>query len=178
MLTTRIVNDSCVSSKPNCHVSETCEQCINSSNYPTPPILMEILFENQIVNQQLKFAAVGDGLELAALAGVTMGYCYKCELKSIDPKVSRGKNWSRQRIPLNGDDVILRKVAMRTSEKAIKNSRRFQHSETTNITRRRAENFHYEMKPAYQFANSVEEAHDPEFHTEINIISKRMYNRG
>ena len=30
----------------------------------------------------------------------------------------------------------------------------------------------------YQFANSLEEAQDPEFHTEINIITKRMYNRG
>ena len=82
---------------------------------------MEILFENHIVNQPFKFAAVGDGLELVALAGLTMGYCYKCELKSIDPKVRRGTNWSRQRIPLNGDDVILRKIANRTSEKAIKN---------------------------------------------------------
>ena len=130
------------------------------------------------MNQFLKFAAVGDGLELVALARVTTGHCYKCELRSIDPKISRGRNCSRQRIPLNGDDEIVRKISKRTSEKAFRNSSKLRHSETTNITQRRAENFHYERKLAYQFANSVEEVHDPEFHTEINIISKRMYNRG
>ena len=71
---------------------------------------MEILFENHKVNQVLKFAAVADCLELVALAGVTAGYCYKCELLSIDSKVSRGRNWSRQRIPLNGDDEIIIKI--------------------------------------------------------------------
>ena len=99
-------------------------------------------------------------------------------MKSIDSKVSRGLNFSRQRIPLNGDDIIVRQIAKRTSDKAIINSRNFQHSQTINITQRRADNFNYERKPVYQFANSVEEAQDPEFHTEINIITKRMYNRG
>ena len=55
---------------------------------------MEILFENQIVNLPIKFAACGDGLELVALAGVTTGYCYKCEMKSIDSKISRELNLS------------------------------------------------------------------------------------
>ena len=91
-------------------------------------------------------------------------------MKSIDS--------SSQQIPLNGHDIIVKKIAKRTSEKAIINARNFQHSQTTNITRRRAENFNYARKPVYQFANSVEEAQDPEFHTEINIISKRMYPRG
>ena len=108
----------------------------------------------------------------------TAGYCYKCELRSIDSKVSRGRKWSRQRIPLNGDDEIIKKIAKRTSEKAFRNSSKFKQSKTTNITQRRAEHFNYEEKPAYQFTNSVEEAHDPEFHKEICIISKRMYNRG
>ena len=93
-LTTTVVNDYCGSGKPNYHVSETCEHCINSTLEPTPPILMEILFENQTVNQFLKFAAFGDGLELVALAGVTTGYCYKCEMKSIDSKISRGLHLS------------------------------------------------------------------------------------
>ena len=139
---------------------------------------MEILFENQIVNLPIKFAAVGDGLELVAFAGVTTRYCYKCEMKIIASKISRVLNLSRQRIPLNGDDIIVKKIAKRTSEKAILNSSKFQHSQTTNITQRRAEHFNYERKPVYRFANSVEEVQDPEFHTEINIISKRMYNRG
>ena len=104
------MNDSYKSSNPNYHVSETCKHCINSPIEPTPPILMEILFENQKVNQVLKFEAVADGLELVALAGVTAGYCYKCELRSIDSKVSRGINISRQRNPLNGDDEITKKI--------------------------------------------------------------------
>ena len=172
------MNGSLENRKPNYHVSGTCEHCINSPNDPTPPILMEILFENQVVNLPIKFSAVGDGLELVALAGVTTGYCYNCEMKSIDSKVSRGLNFSRQRIPLNGDDIIVRQIAKRTSDEAIINSRNFQHSQTINITQRRADNFNYKRKPVYQFANSVEEAQDPEFHTEINIITKRMYNRG
>ena len=99
-------------------------------------------------------------------------------MRSIDPQISRGRNWIRQRIALNANDEILRKISKRTSEKAFRKSSEFRHCETTHITQRRAEIFHYERKPAYQFANSVEEAHDPESHTEMNIISKRMYNRG
>ena len=52
---TTIVNDSLENRKPNYHVSGTCEHCINSPNDPTPPILMEILFENQVVNLPIKF---------------------------------------------------------------------------------------------------------------------------
>ena len=62
---------------------------------------MEILFENELVNYPIKFEYIGDGLELVALAGVTTGYCYKCELTSIDPNISRGEKWSRQPILLN-----------------------------------------------------------------------------
>ena len=93
-------------------------------------------------------------------------------MKSIDSKISPEQNLSRQRIPLNGDDTIVRKIARRTSEKAVLNSSKFQHSQTTNITQRRADYFNYERKPVYRFANSVEEVQDPEFLTEINIISK------
>ena len=85
---------------------------------------------------------------------------------------------SRQRIPLDGDDTIVRKIARRTSEKAVLNSTKFPHSQTTKITQRIADYFNYERKPVYRFANSVEEVQDPEFLTEINIISKWTYNRG
>ena len=169
-----IVNDFLENSKPNYNVLWTREHCINSPSEPTPPILMEILFENQIVNLPIKFAAVGDGLELVAFAGVTTGYCYKCEMKIIASKISRVLNLSRQRIPLNGDDIIVKKIAKRTSEKAVLNSSKFQHSQTINITQRKADHFNYERKPVYRFANSVKEVQDPEYHTEINIISKQM----
>ena len=90
-------------------------------------------------------------------------------MKSIDSKISPEQNLSRQRIPLNGDDTIVRKIARRTSEKAVLNSSKFQHSQTTNITQRRADYFNYERKPVYRFANSVEEVQDPKFLTEIDI---------
>ena len=46
-------------------------------------------------------------------------------MKSIDSKISPEQNLSRQRIPLDGDDTIVRKIARRTSEKAVLNSSRF-----------------------------------------------------
>ena len=101
---------------------------MNSKNYPTPPILMEILFENELVNHPIKFEYIGDGLELVALAGVTTGNCYKCELTSIDPNISRGEKWSRQPISLNDEVRNFQTFEKRTPEKAVKYSKKFQQS--------------------------------------------------
>ena len=77
-------------SRPNFHVSEACKHCVNSLENPTPPILMEILYAGKQIDWPIKFVACGDGLELVALAGVTSGFCYKCEHKYIDPIFGRG----------------------------------------------------------------------------------------
>ena len=58
------------------------------------------IVRKEVVNQPIKFEYIGDGLELVALAGVTTGYCYKCELASIDPNVNRGEKRIYQPIPL------------------------------------------------------------------------------
>ena len=73
--------------EPNYHVSQFCKVCQASKEDATPPILTEILFENSSVELPIKFSSCGDGLELVELAGVTNGYCYKCELQIVDPKI-------------------------------------------------------------------------------------------
>ena len=90
----------------NYHVSEFCSICRASKNQETPPILAEILFENRTVEFPVKFSSCGDGLELVELAGVTKGYCYKCELKTIDSKFERGETFGRQPILLNGETSL------------------------------------------------------------------------
>ena len=94
-------------SRSNFHVSEACKHCVNSVENPTPPILMEILYAGKQVDWPIKFVAFGDGLELVALAGVTSGFCYKCELKYINPNFGRGQKCSRHEISFFGDSMEL-----------------------------------------------------------------------
>ena len=145
---------------------------------PTPPILMEILYAGKQVDWPIKFVACGDGLELVALAGVTSGFCYKCELKYINPSFGRGQKFSRHEISFFGETMELEKAEPRSLKKANKYSKIFHDSKTKNLTERRTENFNYEKKPVYQFSKSIEETIDPELHTVLNIASKRVYNRG
>ena len=79
---------------------------------------------------------------------------------------------------LVGEMPKLEKLRLRTLKRANKYSRSFKDSETKNITDRRRENFGYERAPTHQYAESIETAQDPEFHTRENIMTKRVYNRG
>ena len=162
----------------NYHVSEFCSICRASKNQQTPPILAEILFENRTVQFPVKFSVCGDGLELVELAGVTNGYCYKCELQSIDPKLERGQTFGTQPILSNGETLHKIKPRLRTLERANKFSKIFNQSETKNITKRRKESLQYERTPKYQYDKSLEEVDDPDFHTASNIATRRVYLRG
>ena len=126
----------------------------------------------------VKFTSCGDGAELVDIAGITKGYCYKCELQIIDPKHGRGRKFSRQPIPLIGETALPTKPEPRTVKKANIYSKRFIDSKTKNITQKRRENFQYEKRPVNQYKRSLQEVVDPEFHTALNIASKRVYNRG
>ena len=112
-------------SRPNFHVSEACEHCVNSAESPTPPILMEIVYAGKKVDWSVKFLACGDGLELIALAGVTSGFCYKCEHKYINPNFGRGLNFSRHEISFFGENMELEKPEARSLKKANKYSKHF-----------------------------------------------------
>ena len=106
--------------------------------------MAEILFENTTVEFPVKFSSCGDGLELVELAGVTKGYCYKCELKTIDSKFERGQPFGRQQFLLNGETSLPVKPRLRTLERANKLSKKFIQSETKNVTKRRKETSQYE----------------------------------
>ena len=162
----------------NYHVSQFCSVCLDSEEAVTPPILAEILFENQTVEFPILFTACGDGLELVELAGVTKGYCYKCELQNVDTKLGRGRRFSRQPIVLNGESAGLEKHRARTLKRANEYSKKYLESETKNLTKRRKENFQYERQPINQYSKSIEEVEDPEFHTALNIATQRIYLRG
>ena len=164
--------------EPNYHVSKFCEVCKSSVENETPPILAEILFENSKVNFPVKFTSCGDGAELVDLAGITKGYCYKCELLLVDSTNGRGRKFSRQPIPVVGETALPTKPKPRTLKKANIYSKRFTNSNTKNITQKRRENFQYEKRPVNQYKQSLQEVVDPEFHTALNIASKRVYNRG
>ena len=164
--------------KINFHVSHVCKECESSKEHETPPILMEIMYEGQSVNWKIEFNIVPDGAELVDLAGITKGLCYKCELPRLNPKIDRGRKFGRQHMKLVGEMTKLEKPRLRTLKRANKYSRSFKDSETKNITDRRRENFGYERAPTHQYAESIETAQDPEFHTRENIMTKRVYNRG
>jgi len=87
--------------------------------------LAEILFENKTVEFPIKFSVCGDGLELVEIAGVTNGYCYKCERQSIDSKFERGQPFGRQPILLNGETLLQIKPRLRTLKRANKFSNFF-----------------------------------------------------
>ena len=118
---------------------------------PTPPILMEILYAGKQVDWPIKFVACGDGLELVALAGVTSGFCYKCELKYINPSFGRGPKFSRHEISFFGETMELEKAEARSLKKANKYSKHFHESETKNLSKRQTENFNYEKKQSINF---------------------------
>ena len=159
-------------------MSHVCKECESSKEHETPPILMEIMYEGQSVNWKIEFNIVPDGAELVDLAGITKGLCYKCELPRLNPKIDRGRKFGRQHMKLVGEMTKLEKPRLRTLKRANKYSRSFKDSETKNITDRRRENFGYERAPTHQYAESIETAQDPEFHTRENIMTKRVYNRG
>ena len=169
-----------VKKEPNFHVSKFCEDCIASGESETPAVLAEILFQNTTVDLFVKFVACGDGSELVDLAGLTKGYCYKCEIQIINPKLGRGRKFSRQVLPLNGEAEAATKPKPepRTLKKANFNSKRFKESKTKNLTQKRKEFIQYERPPINQYQLSIEEAVDPEFHTALNIASQRVYSRG
>ena len=96
----------------NYHVSKFCEVCKTSDEEETPAILAEILFENRTVHFPVKFTSCVDGAEFVDLAGITKGYCYKCELQIIDPKTGRGRKLSRQAIPLIGEKALPQKAEL------------------------------------------------------------------
>ena len=116
---------------------------------------------------------------LLTLAGINKGYCYKCELQLIDSTNGRGRKFSRQPIPLVvGETALPTKPKPRTLKKANIYSKRFTNSKTKNIIQKRRENFQYEKRPVNQYKKSLQEVVDPEFHTALNIATKRVYNRG
>ena len=67
---------------------------------------------------------------------------------------------------------------LRTLERANYFSKKFDDSETKNITKRRKENLQYEKRPINQYDKSIEEVEDPDFHTASNIATRRKYLRG
>ena len=140
--------------------------------------MAEISFEKKTVEFPIKFSVCGDGLELVEIAGVTNGYCYKCERQSIDSKFERGQPFGRQPILLNGETLLQIKPRLRTLKRANKFSKFFINSETKNITTRRKESLQYERTPTYQYDKSLEEVDDPDFHTASNIATRRVYLRG
>ena len=140
--------------------------------------MAEILFEGRAVNFQVKFTACGDGLELVELAGVTKGYCYKCEIQMADSKFERGRQFSRQPNFLNSEVHKHVKPQLRTLRRANEFSKKFSDSDTKNIAKRRNENFQYERPSIYQYHRSIEESEDPEFHSASNIATRRIYLRG
>ena len=92
--------------------------------------------------------------------------------------MGRGQKFSRHELSF-GETMGLEKPEARSLKKANKYSKHFHESETKNLSKRQTENFNYQRKKTvYQFCKSIEETVDPEFHTALNIATKRVYNRG
>ena len=92
--------------------------------------------------------------------------------------MGRGQKFSRHELSF-GETMGLEKPEARSLKKANKYSKHFHESETKNLSKRQTENFNSEKKKTvYQFCKSIEETVDPEFHTALNIATKRVYNRG
>ena len=142
------------------------------------PILYEILFAGQKIELPFEFINSGDGSYLVDILGITKGFCFKCELTYRNPKLYRGKNCRRQRVDLNGENEEEPSINLRTMERALKYSKNFKTSSTKDIAKRRKESHNYESIPFPQFSRTFETTEIPEFHTEINIVTKRVYLRG
>ena len=102
----------------NYHVSQFCSVCLDSEEAETPPMVAALFFDNQTAEFQILFTACGNDLELVELAGVTKGYCYKCELQNFNPKLGRGRSFGRQSIILNVESSLLEKHRSRTLKSA------------------------------------------------------------
>ena len=107
----------------------------------------EILFENRTVEFPIKFLVCGDCLELVEIADIKKGYCYKCELQSIDSKYERRQTFGRQPILCNGQTLLQVKPRLLTLERANKFSKILIQPETKNITRGRKESLQCERTP-------------------------------
>ena len=164
--------------KSNYHVSQYCTICVDSEESVTPPILFEILFPGQEIELPFEFVNSGDASYLVDILGITKSFCFKCELTHRIPKFCRGKNRSRQHIDLKGENDLEQLSKPRTMERAFKFSKYFKTSTTRDITKRRKESHNYEAQPFPKFPRAFKTTEIPEFHTEINIVTKRVYLRG
>ena len=96
-------------------------------------------------------------------------WTYKCELKAIDPRFERGREFNRQQIPLNCEAAVPMKSEPRTLKKANLYSKRFSESQTKNLAQKRLESLNYERPPLNQYHKGIEHAVHPEFHPALNI---------